>query len=299
MSCLLRLILVARVDAAIVHLHAIDDPDDRRPLTVLQGDVPSPFNPPTGCPFQTRCPLVEDRCRRENPDGHAFVTGRRGTPPCLDSERPLRGDRRRRQPRRRLLRLAETRQLARFPQVVQPVEQLGAGHAGLLRQPGGTGEHVARHRDVALEVVLEGEGPQVDRRRNRRRRRQRRDGGCGGVPLQGDPARRQVGRAALVEPDGRGDGHEQTWHEWIARSREDALTTLLERDLSAEDEEGGAGEHPLGHVDLAVSGPRAQVSVGSLVGADADGRGDLFLCNRASTGNAEASGGVQRLLLRR
>jgi hypothetical protein len=32
---------------------------------------------------------------------------------------------------------------------------------------------------------------------------------------------------------------------------------------------------------------------------DGDGRDDLFLCNRASTGNAEASGGVQRLLLRR
>jgi hypothetical protein len=32
---------------------------------------------------------------------------------------------------------------------------------------------------------------------------------------------------------------------------------------------------------------------------DGDGRADLFLCNRASTGNAEASGGVQRLLLRR
>ena len=52
---------------ALLGANPIDDPDDRRPLTVLQGDVPSPFNPPTGCPFQTRCPLVEDRCRRENP----------------------------------------------------------------------------------------------------------------------------------------------------------------------------------------------------------------------------------------
>jgi oligopeptide/dipeptide ABC transporter ATP-binding protein len=31
----------------------------------LTGDVPSPFNPPPGCKFQGRCPLVEDRCRRE------------------------------------------------------------------------------------------------------------------------------------------------------------------------------------------------------------------------------------------
>ena len=29
----------------------------------LAGDVPSPFNPPPGCKFQGRCPLVEDRCR--------------------------------------------------------------------------------------------------------------------------------------------------------------------------------------------------------------------------------------------
>ncbi len=61
---------------ALLGANPIDDPDDRRPLTVLQGDVPSPFNPPTGCPFQTRCPKVEDRCRQDMPpleekaDGH-------------------------------------------------------------------------------------------------------------------------------------------------------------------------------------------------------------------------------------
>ncbi len=52
---------------ALLGANPIDDPDDRRPLTVLEGDVPSPFNPPTGCPFQTRCPLVQERCRREMP----------------------------------------------------------------------------------------------------------------------------------------------------------------------------------------------------------------------------------------
>jgi oligopeptide/dipeptide ABC transporter ATP-binding protein len=34
----------------------------------LRGDVPSPFNPPPGCKFQGRCPLVEEKCRRAEID---------------------------------------------------------------------------------------------------------------------------------------------------------------------------------------------------------------------------------------
>ena len=41
------------------------DPDDRRERQTLSGDVPSPFNPPPGCKFQGRCPIVEDRCRKD------------------------------------------------------------------------------------------------------------------------------------------------------------------------------------------------------------------------------------------
>jgi peptide/nickel transport system ATP-binding protein len=33
----------------------------------ISGDLPSPINPPPGCPFQTRCPLVQEICRREMP----------------------------------------------------------------------------------------------------------------------------------------------------------------------------------------------------------------------------------------
>ena len=52
---------------ALLGANPINDPDERRPLTVLEGDVPSPYNPPPGCPFAGRCSMVTDRCRVENP----------------------------------------------------------------------------------------------------------------------------------------------------------------------------------------------------------------------------------------
>ncbi len=52
---------------ALLGANPIDDPDDRRPLTVLQGDVPSPINPPAGCAFAGRCELATDRCKVERP----------------------------------------------------------------------------------------------------------------------------------------------------------------------------------------------------------------------------------------
>ncbi len=43
----------------------VPDPDRRTERKPLGGDVPSPFNPPPGCKFQGRCPLVEARCREQ------------------------------------------------------------------------------------------------------------------------------------------------------------------------------------------------------------------------------------------
>jgi peptide/nickel transport system ATP-binding protein len=38
-----------------------------RPRKMIEGEIPNPIDPPTGCAFHPRCPLVTDRCRRETP----------------------------------------------------------------------------------------------------------------------------------------------------------------------------------------------------------------------------------------
>ena len=43
------------------------NPDDRGKAQKLEGEIPSPVNPPSGCRFHTRCPVAESRCRNEVP----------------------------------------------------------------------------------------------------------------------------------------------------------------------------------------------------------------------------------------
>ena len=45
----------------------VADPTRSRQRRLLQGDVPSPVNRPTGCHFHTRCPYATARCREEDP----------------------------------------------------------------------------------------------------------------------------------------------------------------------------------------------------------------------------------------
>ncbi len=58
-------------------ISAIPEPDPRKKKEriVLQGDVPSPANPPSGCPFHPRCPMAMEECSRVKPQLKEVKTG--------------------------------------------------------------------------------------------------------------------------------------------------------------------------------------------------------------------------------
>jgi len=52
---------------ALLAAAPVPDPRARREKMIIEGDVPSPINPPKGCHFHTRCPYAEARCRTLEP----------------------------------------------------------------------------------------------------------------------------------------------------------------------------------------------------------------------------------------
>lgn len=53
---------------ALISAAPVPDPEfDRSNRILLEGDLPSPANPPIGCRFHTRCPIAEERCKTEEP----------------------------------------------------------------------------------------------------------------------------------------------------------------------------------------------------------------------------------------
>lgn len=55
----------------------IPDPDvtRARQRLLLEGDLPSPINPPSGCKFHTRCPFATERCKEETPVFKEYESG--------------------------------------------------------------------------------------------------------------------------------------------------------------------------------------------------------------------------------
>jgi len=52
---------------ALLSATPVADPDAKKERIVLQGELPSPFDPPSGCPFHPRCAFAVDKCRAESP----------------------------------------------------------------------------------------------------------------------------------------------------------------------------------------------------------------------------------------
>ncbi|MCZ4315844.1 dipeptide ABC transporter ATP-binding protein [Comamonadaceae bacterium G21597-S1] len=60
---------------ALMAAAPIADPKAKRERLVIEGDVPSPMNPPPGCHFHTRCPYAIPRCKVDDPPLQEIVPG--------------------------------------------------------------------------------------------------------------------------------------------------------------------------------------------------------------------------------
>nr|WP_177296214.1 dipeptide ABC transporter ATP-binding protein [uncultured Blautia sp.] len=60
---------------ALLSAVPIPDPEKKSSRIILQGDLPSPSNPPSGCLFHTRCPYCTEKCKCERPQPVEIAPG--------------------------------------------------------------------------------------------------------------------------------------------------------------------------------------------------------------------------------
>lgn len=60
---------------ALLSAVPVPDPDYKRDRILLQGEIPSPIDPPSGCVFHTRCPYATDKCKTDVPELREVAPG--------------------------------------------------------------------------------------------------------------------------------------------------------------------------------------------------------------------------------
>ncbi len=60
---------------ALLSAVPIPDPTVKKDRILLEGDIPSPVNPPSGCLFHTRCPYCTEQCKQQRPEMKDFGNG--------------------------------------------------------------------------------------------------------------------------------------------------------------------------------------------------------------------------------
>jgi peptide/nickel transport system ATP-binding protein len=60
---------------ALLSAVPIPNPDIKMNRTILEGDIPSPANPPSGCKFHTRCPKCMEVCKTQAPKFKEYENG--------------------------------------------------------------------------------------------------------------------------------------------------------------------------------------------------------------------------------